>query len=671
MLEDMTNNLKAHVLDPDAMDTSVRPQDDLYRYVNGAWLDSYQIPADLTSYGSFVALRDLSEERCRTLVEGISSDDTDPDAQRIRLMYTQFMDQEEANRLGIAPIQGLLDRVQGVDSHEALAELLGEFSRIGISAFFYQAVEPDLDDPTRWAVYLGQGGLGLPDESYYHKSEYEPYRVAYLQHIANLLQLANLAESEEVATEQATRVLAFETQLADLHWDVVKCRDWPAQNNPRTWEEICQQNPGFAWHPWMRQLRLTHPQSRRFLVQQPDFLESGAQLFQNTELEVLKLWLFRKVISRFAPYLADDLVQENYEFYSKTLAGTEQIKPRWKRALRLVEGTLGEALGRLYVAQHFPPEAKERMDELVANLLDAYRDSITELDWMTEATKREALAKLDTFTPKIGYPVKWRDYSKLTLSPKATLVENLIAASEFETEWELSRIDQPVDRDEWAMTPQTVNAYYNPQWNEIVFPAAILQPPFFNVKADDAVNYAAIGAVIGHEIGHGFDDSGSSFDGTGAMRNWWTDQDRKEFAARTQKLVEQYDQYTPAGLDPTEYKVQGALTLGENIGDLSGLTIAWKAYVKALRKRGLEDPAEDQVINGLSAPERFFYSWARIWRQKSRKDYQIQLLAVDPHSPTEFRCNGVLANFDEFAKYFDLQPTDALYRAPEDRVKIW
>lgn len=667
-------DIKAHVLDPNAMDTSVRPQDDFYRYANGTWLDTYQIPNDLTAYGSFVALRDLSEERCRELVEALDSEDAenrDPDSARIQILYSQFMDQAAANRLGIAPIAPLLDEVQAASTHRELAHVLGSLARREINSFFWVEITPDLDDPTQWSVMFDQAGLGLPDESYYHKDEYASFRDAYREHVAKMMQLVNVAADATQAGQQADAVVGFETALANLHWDAVKSRDLVAQNNPRTWTQIEAQNPGFDWAVWAASFALPGIESRRFVVCKPDYLEQAAKLFQDTNLDTLKWWVIRKVADRFAPFLNDDLVNENYDFYSRTLAGTKQIRPRWKRALSLVESCLGEALGRLYVAKYFPPEAKARMDELVANLLDAYRDSITDLDWMTDETKACALDKLASFTPKIGYPVKWRDYSKLTLDAGATLVDNLLRVMEFETDFEFSRLDGPVDRDEWHMTPQTVNAYYNPQWNEIVFPAAILQPPFFNLEADDAVNYAAIGAVIGHEIGHGFDDQGSQFDGDGAMRNWWTDQDRDEFTARTAKLVAQYDQYCPADLDSQTYSVQGGLTLGENIGDLGGFTIAWKAYVKALAARGVDSPAQDQVIDGLTGSERFFFSWARIWRQKTRPDYAIQLLAVDPHSPNEFRCNGVLANSDEFAEYFDLQPGDQLYRDPADRVKIW
>ena len=690
-----TANLCAHVLDPEAMDQSVRPQDDFYRHVNGKWLDTYEIPADLTSYGSFIQLRDLSEKRCRELVErlveqnknttgqmdSIHPEDDHPDRaqpnhqlnneEKISLLYQQYLDQTTADRLGTEPIQPLLHKIQAVTNHDELAALLGEFALGICGSFFTMGIEPDLDDPTRWSVYLGQAGLGLPDEAYYHKPEYEHYRQAYEKHVTNLFNLSGIEAEKTTAATAAAKVLEFETKLADLHWDAVKCRDWNVQNNPRTWEEVQQQNPDFNWLAWMEKVRLPQPQTRRYLVQQLDYLQAASHLVANTDLATLKLWLGRKIVSKFAPLLSDDIVQENFYFYSRTLSGTSQLRPRWKRALSLVEGVLGESLGRLYVAKYFPPAAKERMDQLVANLLDAYQESIQNLEWMTADTKRQALKKLEQFTPKIGYPTKWRDYSDLHLDVNATLVDNVIAASQFERRWEMSRIDKPVDREEWAITPQTVNAYYNPQWNEIVFPAAILQPPFFDMAADDAVNYAAIGAVIGHEIGHGFDDQGSQFDGSGQMRNWWTDQDRQEFAARTQKLVDQYEVYTPTGLDASKYHVSGALTLGENIGDLAGLTIAWKAYEKALAQRGITDAGADQIIDGLTGPQRFFYSWARIWRQKSRSDWQIQLLAVDPHSPNEFRCNGVLANFDAFAKYFDVKPGDALYREPAERIHIW
>lgn len=651
------------------MDEDVRPQDDFYRYINGTWLRDHVIPADRASDGAFYALRDLSEEHCREIAEdAVAGRLSGPEAERIGVLYSQFMDEARLNTLGSEPIQGLLSAVDSADNHEELARLLGSLARNAISGFFGVGVAADMNDTSKYTAYFEQSGLGLPDESYYRDDSYENYRAKYVEHVSRVLELASVV-SADAALEAAQEVMAFETALAGHHWDVVKSREIEAQNNPRTWVEVVEQNPGFAWHAWNEALGINLG-GQSLNVSQPDFLASAADLWRKTDLSTLKLWLAREIIDDFSPYLSEEFAEESFDFYSRTLAGVEQMRPRWKRALSMIEGVVGFDMGRLYVERHFPVEYKERMGRLVENLLAAYRDSITDLDWMGEETKAKALAKLDTFMPKIGYPENPRSYEGLEISAEAGLVENLMASAAFDLEWEFAKLEQPVDRTEWLMTPHTVNAYYYPSMNEIVFPAAILQPPFFNPEADEAVNYAAIGAVIGHEIGHGFDDQGSQFDAQGEVNNWWTDQDREEFERRTKALIAQYDAFSPVELGE-DHHVNGALTIGENIGDLGGLTIAWKAWKKALADRGIASPLDDEVIDSLTGPQRFFTSWARIWRGKQRDDWAIQLLAIDPHSPGEFRCNGVLANFDEFADYYQVGPGDALWIAPEDRVHIW
>lgn len=668
----MTNspeNLKAHVLDPAAMDTSTRPQDDFFRYINGTWLDTHQIPADRASDGEFHRLADLSEDRTREIAEEAAEGTlTGPEAQRIAVLYSQFMDEEQLDLLGAAPLQPLLGAIEQADTHEELAFELGTLVRAGVGGLFDAEVYTDFNDTSRYAVFFEQSGLGLPDESYYREDEYEGYRTKYVEHIAKILTLVGVT-TEDAAPVVAADVMAFETQLAGHHWDVVKARDILAQNNPREWDAILADAPGFNWEDWDRGLGIGMA-DKNLLVGQPDYLQAAADLWKDTHLHTLKYWLARHVADAFAPFLSTEIAEETFDFYGRTLAGIEEMRPRWKRALSLVESAVGFDMGRLYVERHFPAEYKERMDHLVQNLLDAYRDSIAELDWMGEETKKKALEKLDTFMPKIGYPDKWRDYTGLEISEDKSLIENILASEEFDTEWEFSKLGTEVDRTEWLMTPHTVNAYYYPSMNEIVFPAAILQPPFFNPEADDAVNYAGIGAVIGHEIGHGFDDQGSQFDALGAVNDWWTEADRQAFESRTKALIEQYNQFSPAALDD-KYKVNGALTIGENIGDLGGLTIAWKAWLKALADDGIQSPQQAAIIDGLTGAERFFASWARIWRGKQRDDYAIQLLAIDPHSPAEFRCNGTLANFDAFADHYDLTPEDALWIAPEERVTIW
>lgn len=669
----MTDKILAHVLDPALMDASVRPQDDYFRHINGTWLTDHRIPADRPIDGAFYALRDLSEERGRAIVDDAAAGAIDdPDASRIATIYGQFMDEDGIEAQGAAPLIPEFDAIGAASSADELAAVGGRLMRSSVSLFFAPYVNNDINDTTRYITYLTQAGLGLPDESYYREDKYADTRAAYVAHVGRALTLAGVVDGPDAAAA-ARKVMDFETQLASHHWDSVKNRDPQLANNPRTWAEVASQNPGFAWDAWARELGLDPRTLDTLNVDQPDFLAAGAALWAGTDLDVLKLWLLRKVVDARSPLLSRAFVEENFDFYSRTLAGTEELRPRWKRGLGLVEGTLGEALGRLYVARHFPPAYKERMEDLVGRLLEAYRVSIKGLDWMGEATKARALDKLSTFNPKIAYPPKWRDYSGLELSPEATLVDNVRAAEAFELDWELGKLTRPVDRDEWLMTPQTVNAYYNPTMNEIVFPAAILQPPFFDPEADDAVNFGAIGAVIGHEIGHGFDDQGSQFDQDGNLHNWWTDSDRTEFEARTKALIAQYDAFTPLALAgrPEKYHVNGALTIGENIGDLGGLTIAWKAWVASLADRGIDKATDAPVIDGLTGPQRFFAAWARAWRSKSRDEFAIQLLAIDPHSPSEFRCNGVLRNLDAFADTYDVKPGDAMWLEPTQRVRIW
>lgn len=651
------------------MDTAVRPQDDFFRYVNGGWLDTHQIPADRPADGAFHALRDESEENCYQIVlDAADGKIEDADAERLAILFEQFMDEETVEELGGSPLEPFLGPIFAATSHAELAKVTGELDRIGLTGFFSAGVGTDLNDASRYILYLSQAGLGLPDESYYREEHYEAVRQKYAQYVAAMLALAQVGDQD--SRRAAQEVFDFETKLASLHWDVVRDREVSEQNNPRSWEQVVRENPGFDWDGWADGLGLDTSTISALNVNQLDFLEKAAALWDSTDLETLQYWLSRKVLAAFAPYLSSAYVDNNFAFYGQTLAGTEELRARWKRGLGLVEGFVGEALGRLYVDRHFPPEYKQKMEQLVDHLIEAYRTSITDLDWMGPETKQMALKKLDSFTPKIGYPSKWRDYSDLQISRDRTLLQNIAAAQSFETDWELGRLTREVDRDEWFMTPQTVNAYYNPLLNEIVFPAAILQPPFFDPEADDAVNFGAIGAVIGHEIGHGFDDQGSQFDAAGEHRNWWTDEDRQEFTARTRALIEQYDSYSPAALDDS-LRVNGALTVGENIGDLGGLTIAWKALAAALAEAGVPSIEDACVVDGLTAAQRFFVSWARIWRTKAREEYATQLLTIDPHSPAEFRCNGVLANFDEFARAYQVGPKDGLWIEPEDRVHIW
>lgn len=673
----MTNTLIARVLDTANIDSTVRPQDDFYRHVNGTWLATHTIPADRPMDGAFHTLRDASEKYARAIAQD-AADGTldDPDAHRIATLWTQFLDEDTIEEAGATPLRPDLDAIHACTTHEELAREMGRLMREGIGGLIGAYVGTDPHDSSHYMVSLVQSGIGLPDEAYYREDDYAPIREAYVAHTARLLRLADVTDPEGAAK----RIMELETQIASHHRDSVSNRDPLLSDNPTLWGQIASLAPGFDWDTWAQGARM--PVAGLVVnVDQPDFLIAAASLWADTDLSVLKEWLSASAIDCHASLLSSDFVNENFDFHGRTLSGTEELRPRWKRALGLIEAYLGEAMGRAWVARHFPPNAKEAMDALVRRLLDAYGESIRGLDWMSEDTKVKALAKLATFNPKIGYPVKWRDYSTLNLDPEATIVENVRAANAHATDREWAKLGRPVDRDEWYMTPQTVNAYYNPTQNENVFPAAILQPPFFDTEADDAVNFGAIGAVIGHEIGHGFDDQGSRYDGEGNLSNWWTDEDRAAFEDRTHALIEQYDALTPAilldqgeeseeGGERTLPHVNGALTIGENIGDLGGLTIAWKAWVASLAEQGLT-PQSAPIIDGITGPQRFFYSWARAWRTATRPQFARQMLAIDPHSPAEFRCNQVLRNLDTFARAFDVTPGDAMWLEPSQRVTIW
>ena len=560
---------------------------------------------------------------------------------------------------------------------------------IGFMGVVGADVEVDINDPERYTSWVGQSGLGLPDESYYREEAQAPLRRAYVAHVARMLQLADLVDAFGSSGEDlAERVMAVETDLAKGHWDRVACRDVEKMNNPMSWQEIVDSAPTLPWREWREGIRSAARsagiEQTTFLdeaiVTQPDYLPHAARIWQETDLEDLKAWAAWHVVHGRATLLSGAFVEENFDFYGRTLQGTDELRARWKRGVALVESCLGEALGEIYVERHFPPSHKSAMEKLVGRLIEAYRQSISSLEWMSPATRARALDKLALFTPKIGYPVRWRDYSAVEITPGDVLT-SVRSVERADMAYSLDKLTKPVDRDEWHMTPQTVNAYYNPTMNEIVFPAAILQPPFFDPQADDAVNYAGIGAVIGHEIGHGFDDQGSTFDGTGKVSDWWTREDREAFTERTSALISQYDAYTPevvtakhkaAGTAEGEIPhVNGALTIGENIGDLGGLGIALKAYALALADAGIGSVDEAPVVDGLTGLQRFFYSWARIWRSKNRPDYAELLLTVDPHSPAEFRCNGIVRNVEAFYRAFEVQPDDALWLAPDERVSIW
>lgn len=656
-------------LELSAMDPAVRPQDDLFRHVNGGWLASHVIPPDRARDGSFRTLHDQAEEHVKEIIldcaAAVAEGSDDVEAALIGALYSSFMAQERLEELGAAPLAADLALAASGATTADRARVVGALQRGGLGGAVSFWVDNDSDDPDAYAVYLHQSGLGLPDEAYYREEQYAQIREAYVAHVARMLTLAGTHDGEGAAAA-ADRVMALETRLAAGHWDRVAVRDATKTHNPMTLDEVAAAAPEVDWRAWVAGLGAPAGAFDRVIVREPSYLTALSEAWAQADADDWADWLTWRVVHGRAAYLSTALVEASFDFYGRTLTGAEQLRERWKRGVSLVEGVLGEAVGKVYVARHFPPDHKVAMEHLVANLVEAYRRSIGSLDWMGEATRERALAKLAAFTPKVGYPAKWRDYSALVLSPD-DLLGNVRAASAFELDWELGKLGRPVDRDEWFMAPQTVNAYYNPGLNEIVFPAAILQPPFFDADADDAWNYGGIGAVIGHEIGHGFDDQGSKYDGAGRLADWWEPADREEFERRAAQLVAQYDAFSPAQLDGSHH-VNGSLTVGENIGDLGGLTIAVAAYRIAVEEQGL---AEAPVVDGLTGLQRVFLSWARIWRIKARDEEMVRLLSIDPHSPEEFRCNGVVRNLDSFVEAFGVVPGDGLYLDPQERVRIW
>ncbi|MDT5055352.1 MAG: putative endopeptidase [Mycobacterium sp.] len=647
------------------VNSDARPQDDLFGHVNGRWLADYEIPADRATDGAFRTLFDRAEEQVRDLIIGAAAtsggaaSSSGTDEQRIGDLYASFMDEQAVAVLGVQPLLDELATIDDAADPTALAAVLGALQRTGAGGGTGVYVDTDSKDSTRYLVHLSQSGLGLPDESYYRDEQHAEILAAYPQHIAAMFTLVYGGDHSETAA----RIVALETKLAAAHWDVVKRRDADLTYNLRRLADLSAEAPGFDWAGWVTALGASPGAIAELVVRQPDYLTAFAAAWSGDDLETWKAWARWRLIHGRASLLTDDLVAEDFAFYGRRLSGTEQIRDRWKRAVSVVENLMGDAVGKLYVERHFPPDAKARMDELVANLREAYRVSINDLEWMTPQTREKALAKLDKFTPKIGYPAKWRDYSKLIIE-RADLYGNYRRGHEVGYDRELAKLGGPVDREEWFMTPQTVNAYYNPGMNEIVFPAAILQPPFFDATADDAANYGGIGAVIGHEIGHGFDDQGAKYDGDGNLVDWWTDEDRAEFGSRTTALIEQYDEFVPRGL-ANGHHVNGAFTVGENIGDLGGLSIALLAYRLSLK--GTDAP----VIDGLTGEQRVFFGWAQVWRTKSRDAEAIRRLAIDPHSPPEFRCNGVIRNLEAFYDAFEVSESDELYLDPQRRVRIW
>jgi putative endopeptidase len=640
---------------------NIRPQDDLFRHVNGLWLENTAIPEDQAVYGSFMILRDASELAVKEVLEDAAANPRQGVAQQIGDLYASFLDEERIEQLGSAPLAEGLERIAAVSDRKEFFTLLGQLERDGVPGIWGSYVDNDAGNPERYLVHMYQGGIGLPDKDYYTDEKYEEIRTEYVPHISRMLMLAGWSATDAIDAAQAIYVL--EAKIAKHHWSRVESRDAEKTYNLKDLAGLKSLNKKILWDEYLLGAGLKSSLLDWNVVMMPSFFEGIEELLSDEQLETWKLWLNWVLVRSYAPYLSSAFVEERFAFYGTKLTGQPVNRPRWKRAVALVEGSLGEAVGQIYVEKHFPASSKKKMEVLVGHLIEAYRQSITNLDWMTEETKAKALEKLSKFTPKIGYPDKWKDYSAIQIS-RDDLVGNVRRVSSWEFDYHANKIGAPIDRDEWHMTPQTVNAYYNPGLNEIVFPAAILQPPFFSPEADDAINFGGIGGVIGHEIGHGFDDQGSKYDGDGKLVSWWTEDDRKAFEERTRSLIDQYNELSPTELDDS-HKVNGELTIGENIGDLGGLGIGWKAYLLSL------DGAEPPVIDGLTVAERFLMSWAQCWRGKSRDEIAIQRLATDPHSPAEFRCNQVVKNLDLFHETYGTTESDALWLDPDKRVVIW
>jgi predicted metalloendopeptidase len=566
------------------------------------------------------------------------------------------MDEARVEQLGLAPLQPELDRIAAIKDRKQLLDYLARAQLLVIDNPLGAQVFADAKNPDINTLWVTQSGLGLPERDYYFSKEqrFTEFRAAYVQHIDNVFRLAGRKDSAAVAK----KLMAFETRIAKASWPAVQMRDLERLYNPVTVEAAEKATPGIDWSTWLEQMTLQG--TNQFVMSQPDYFAAVGKAINEVPLATWKDYLTLRTIDAYSPYLSKAFVDENFNFYARTLSGTPELKPRWKRALAELEGSTGDLLGKEYVKRHFPPEAKARMDELVSNLLKAFDASINELEWMSPATKQEAHDKVRNFTVKIAYPTKWKEYDGLT-TKRDDLVGNVLRARDVNVQRELRKVGKPVDKTEWGMTPQTVNAYYNPLGNEIVFPAAILQPPFFDMNADDAVNYGGIGAVIGHEISHGFDDEGRKFDGKGVLRDWWTKEDADKFVARADMLVKQYDAFSPIpGMN-----VNGKLTLGENIGDLSGLAVAYKAYQLAL------DGKTAPVLDGFTGDQRFFIGWGQIWARKYREDELRKRLKTDPHSPSEYRANGILRNMPAFQQAFDVKAGDQLYLPPDQIVRIW
>ncbi|NNN04061.1 MAG: peptidase M13 [Acidimicrobiaceae bacterium] len=644
-------------LDLNELDSTVSPRDDLFQYVNGKWRADVEIPADKAMWGTFYELRDGADRHIYEILEEMDPNDEDLTRRRLARLYRSFMDEDRANERGATPLEPYLREVDALSSPVELARLIGRYSALGLLTLIGVSVSADFSRDDRQVAYLHQSGLSLPDEQYYREESFAALRDGFARYVERMSETLGWGENEA----RAARLGALETHLASAHWTNVDSRDRDKTSNLLTraqLEELAGENLDLLG-AWIEGLGVTDHFSE-LVVAQPSFVTHALEALRTLDLESWRDWLRLHLVSSLAGLLSDEIAEVHFDFFSRTLAGVPERRPRWQRAVGLVNGALGDDVGQIYVNRHYPREARAEMDRLVDDLLSAYAESIAERPWLTAPTRERALEKLRLLNPRIGYPRQWTDYGGIELT--SDLVENYLALAVAETERQLAKALGPVEREEWFMTPQTVNAYYYSNYNQIVFPAAILQPPFFDPTADAAVNYGAIGAVIGHEIGHAFDDQGSKSDGTGVKVDWWTPEDRAAFDALGDQLVAQYDGLHPS--EAPETSVNGRFTLGENIGDLGGVAIAWRAY-------RLRHPEPAPEIDGLSDAQRFFISYARCWRTAVRPEFAAQLVAVDPHSPGEFRCNQIVRNVDAFYEAFNVVEGDGLWLAPEGRVTIW
>lgn len=657
-----SESLSNEAISLENMDTTVSPGQDFFQYVNGGWLKNTEIPKEENSWGSFNELLNNNNEILLEVLNEAAENEVykiGSDERKAADFYKTGMDSLKAEELGFKPLQPYVDKIQGMKNKGDLQKVIAEIHSLGSSPFFNFFIDQDLKKSDQNIFYFYQGGLGMPNREYYTKTDQESkdIRQEYLKHVAKMFEING--DQAETAKKKADAIMKIENQLALASKLPAELRDWSKAYNKKSIEEVNKLAPELNWQQFLTDLGRSDLDT--VIVAQPDFIKEVNRVLQSYSLEDLKTYLHWNLISEAAPYLHHEVVNESFRFNGTVLKGTESMKPRWKRVMAKTDNALGEALGKLYVAKAFPPEAKESALEMVENIKVAFKDRINNLDWMSDSTKAQALNKLATFTVKIGYPDKWRDYSDLDVGTES-YVQNALNAYKFELKRQLNKIGKPVDKNEWLMSPPTVNAYYNPTNNEIVFPAGILQPPFYDYQADAAVNYGGIGAVIGHEITHGFDDQGSQFDAEGNMNNWWTETDNEAFKSKTHLVVNQFNKYQVTD----SLFVNGELTLGENIADLGGLAVAYDGLQKHLQKEGR--PGE---IDGFTPEQRFFISWAQIWRNKMRPESERNQVLTDPHSPARFRVNGPVSNLSEFYSAFDVQPGDPMMQQDSVRAKIW